>query len=73
MQKIVHQKVVPDPFLLLVNISKQTPQRQILTIVLGNRRKSAVKHSIEKPIVFNFVNLSTFLCPRFYSRLFSVT
>ena len=29
-----------------------------------NCKKSAVKHSIEKPILFNFVNLSPTFCPR---------
>ena len=27
-------------------------------------KKSAVKHSIEKPILLNFVNLSPTICPR---------
>ena len=31
---------------------------------LENRRKSAVKHSREKPISLNFVNLSTIFCPK---------
>ena len=29
-----------------------------------NRKKSAVKDSIEKPILLNFVNLSPTFCPR---------
>ena len=29
-----------------------------------NRKISAVKHSIEKPVLLNFVNLSTTFCPR---------
>ena len=29
-----------------------------------NCKKSAVKHSIEKPILFNFVNLTPTFCPR---------
>ena len=33
--------------------------RQVLTFVLRNRQKSAIKHSIENHIVFSFVNLST--------------
>ena len=31
---------------------------------LQNRQKSAVTHPIEKPILINFMNLSTILCPR---------
>ena len=39
-------------------------KKQILTVVLQNCKKSAVKHSINKPIFFNFVDLSTIFCPR---------
>ena len=34
-------------------------KRQILTRVLENGKKSAVKHSIEKTIFLNFLHLST--------------
>ena len=30
-------------------------KNQILTVVLQNCKKSAMKHSIDKPILFNFV------------------
>ena len=33
-------------------------------ILVKNCKKSAVKHSIEKPIFLNFVNLSPTFCPR---------
>ena len=34
--------------------------------LIKNRKKSAVKHSIEKPISLNFVNLSPTFCPRVF-------
>ena len=37
------------------------PKRQILTFVVENHKKSAVKHSTDIPIVLNFVNLIVFL------------
>ena len=33
-------------------------------ICAKNHKKSAIKHSIEKPILLNFVNLFTIFCPR---------
>ena len=33
--------------------------------LVKNCKKSAVKHSIEKPILLHFVNLSPTFCPRF--------
>ena len=38
-------------------------QRQILTFVLKNREKSALKNSIEKHVLLNFMDLSTIFCP----------
>ena len=37
-------------------------ERQILTVVLQNCEKSDVKHSTEKPMLLNFVILSTIFC-----------
>ena len=36
-------------------------------------KKSAVKHSMEKPILLNFVNLSPNLCPRLQSNIYDET
>ena len=41
-----------------------TDKRQISIFVQENCEKSAVRHSIEKAILLNFVNLSTIPCPR---------
>ena len=41
------------------------PKVQFLRILVNHCKKSAVKHSIEKPIMLNFVNFST----TFYLRL----
>ena len=40
------------------------PKRPILTFFLENCQNSAVKLSIEKPILLDFVNLSTIPCLR---------
>ena len=42
--------------------TSRLPKRQILTVVLQNCKKSAVKYSLEKPMFLNFVNLSTIFC-----------
>ena len=40
----------------------QPSKWQFLTVVLENCEKSVVKHSIEKPILLNFVKFSTIFC-----------
>ena len=42
------------------------PKAKFWRFSVKNCKKSAVKHSIEKPILFNFVNLSPTFCPRLY-------
>ena len=37
---------------------------KFLHFSVNNRKISAVKHFTEKPILLNFVNLSTTFCPR---------
>ena len=49
----------------------QVPKSEILTFSVKNCKKPAVKHSIEKPISRNFVNLSTTFCPRLQFVLIS--
>ena len=49
-----------------MRVHSAPPKRQILRIVLENYKKSAVEHSIEKPILFNFENLSSIVCRSFY-------
>ena len=34
------------------------------TVALESCKKPAVKHSLEKPVIFNFVNFSTIFCSR---------
>ena len=49
--------------------SQSTTQRKILAFELKNRKKSVKKHSIEKHIFLNFVNLSTIICQRLQINL----
>ena len=41
---------------------------KILTILPENYKKSIVKHFTEKTILFNFENLSTIFCRKFFSN-----
>ena len=52
-------------FDLLVSTWPAT-QEANFDIYVKNRQKSTMKHSIEKPILLNFVNLSTIFCPRLW-------
>ena len=45
-------------------IPSRSTKKQILIFGPENRKKAAVKRSIEQPILFNFVNLSRIVCPR---------
>ena len=40
------------------------PKAKIWRILVKNCTKSAATHSIEKPVLVNFVNLSPIFCPR---------
>ena len=42
------------------------PEAKIWRFLVKNCKRSAVKHSTEKPILLNFVNLSPTLCPRLW-------
>ena len=42
------------------------PKAKFWHFFVKNCKKSAVKHSIEKPIFLNFVNFSPTFCPRLY-------
>ena len=42
------------------------PKAKFSRLLIKHGKKSAVKHSIEKPILLNFVNLSATFCPRLY-------
>ena len=43
-------------------------KKQILTEKLQNREKSTVKHFIGKPMLLNFVDLSTIFCPKLLNQ-----
>ena len=49
---------------IISKILSQPPERHILTVVLQNYEKSAVKHFIEKPLLLGFLDFSTIFCPR---------
>ena len=44
------------------------PKAKFLRFLVNNCKKSAVKHSIENPIVLNIVNLSLTFCPRLWKK-----
>ena len=47
-------------------VLSRPPKRNILRSVLQSCKKSAVKHFIEKPMLFNFMDLSTIFPARQY-------
>ena len=44
------------------------PKAKFRRFLVKSCKKSAVKHSVEKHILLNFVNLSPTFCPRLYLR-----
>ena len=44
-------------------VISRPPKRQILTVLLQNCKKSAVKRFIEEPMLPDFVDLSSIFCP----------
>ena len=46
------------------------PKAKFRRFFVKNCKKLAVKHSIEKPILLNFVNLSTTLSPRLSEEIY---
>ena len=48
----------------LIAGTQATTQKTDCYIEGKNPQKQAVKHSMEKHILLNFVNLSTIICPR---------
>ena len=56
---------------LMVNTKPaKLPKRYFLTVLQGNCKKSAVKHSMRKPNLLNSVNLSTIASPRLWVDLY---
>ena len=50
----------------IISVFSRLFTRQILTFVLKNWEKSAVKYSTEKTILLNFLSFSTIVCPRLH-------
>ena len=44
--------------------TQSSTQKPDFDVFGKNRKKSALKHSIEKPVLLSFVNLSSIFCPR---------
>ena len=51
---------------------RMPPKRKSLTVALQNCKKSAVKVSMEKPVLLNFANLQTIRCSRLYQQLYKI-
>ena len=47
-------------------MSNRPPNRKMLSAVIENWNKTALKHSIEKPILLSFLILSTLFCGRLW-------
>ena len=48
---------------MYAKVFKLPHKKQVLTVVLQNCEKSGVKHSIEKAILLNLLDLPTIFCP----------
>ena len=48
------------------------PKAKFWRFLVKNLKRPAVKHSIEKPIFLNFVNLPPTFCPRLYMTIASI-
>ena len=62
LMKLENFKKVPE----MLGFESEYSARHFL---LRNRQKSDVKHSTEKSVSLNFVNLSTIFCPRLQTEL----
>lgn len=47
------------------NLLSQSPKKTVLTVLLQNfKKKSAVTHSVQKPMLLYFMDFSTIFSPR---------
>ena len=45
---------------IIEEVLRRPPKKQVLIAVLQNYKKSAVSHSIEKPVLLDFLELSKY-------------
>ena len=64
LRKLGNFKKIPEKFGFDGEYPAVHPKAKLWRFSVKNCKKSAVKHSIEKPISLNFVNLSPTFCPR---------
>ena len=64
LRKIRNCKRIPEMLGFNGEYTAGHPKAKFLGILVKNWKISAVKNSIEKPILHNFVNLSPTFCPR---------
>ena len=57
LRKLVSLKKIPEIFGIRASTQPASPPKNVLTVVLVNCKKIAVKHSLAKSILFNFMNL----------------
>ena len=65
-KKLGNFKRIPEILGSNGQVLSQPPERNIFTFALQKFAKSAIQHSIEKPMLFNFADLSAIFCPRLY-------
>ena len=64
-QKLGNFKKIPEMFEFDGEYAAVQPKAKFSRFSLKNCKNSAATHSIEKPIMLNFVNLSTAFCPQY--------
>ena len=71
LRKLGNLRKIPE----ILGIDGEYPTVQLKSkfgrFVVKNCKKSAVKHSIERPILLNFVSLSPTFCPILYTTIFT--
>ena len=72
LRKLGNLKKIPEILGIDGEYPTVQPKSKFGRFVVKNCKKSAVKHSIERPILLNFVSLSPTFCPILYTTIFTL-
>ena len=70
LRKLENLKKVPEMLGFHGEYSAVHPKVKFRRFLVKNWKQSAVKYSIRKPILLNFVNLSPTFCPRLSKEIY---
>ena len=69
LRKLGNFKKIPEMLGFNGEFPAVHPKAKFWRFLVKNCKKSAVEHSIEKPILLNFVNLSPTFCPKLWQGM----